>query len=59
MLLLRELFGSLNVAMERVHLIVTVELGIVWVYARWVRHDLSDEQKACVNSADMLSLLLF
>jgi hypothetical protein len=42
---LRELSGSLNVSLERVHHIITVELGMSRVCARWVPCDLSDEQK--------------
>jgi hypothetical protein len=41
---LRELFGSLNVLLERVHPSM-VELGMSQMCARWVLRDLSDEQK--------------
>jgi hypothetical protein len=42
---LTELSGSLNVLMERVHTIITVETGKSRECARWVPHDLWDEQK--------------
>lgn len=43
-LLLRELFGNLNVLLERVHL-STVELGVSQMCARRILRDLSEEQK--------------
>jgi hypothetical protein len=41
----RKLSGILNVSLERIHHIVTVELGMSQVCARWVPRDLNDEQK--------------
>jgi hypothetical protein len=43
-LLIRELFCSLNVSLERVYHIVTVDLGMSWVCVRSAPH-ISDEQK--------------
>jgi hypothetical protein len=42
---LRELSVSLNVSLERIHHIVTVETGMSYACARWVPCDICDEQK--------------
>jgi hypothetical protein len=42
---LRELSGSLNVSLERLHHIITLELGMCRLCTKWVPCDLSDEQK--------------
>jgi hypothetical protein len=44
-ILVQELPVSSNLSLERVHHIITVELGVMQVWARWVPCDISDEQK--------------
>jgi hypothetical protein len=46
---LRELSVSLNMSLEKAQHIITVQLGMSQVCARWVLHDLSDEHKKCVD----------